>query len=42
MNTYPKNDEDKIHAKMTKYIHDENIIKYSIYCTHFWTEPMSS
>ena len=27
MNTYPKNDKDKIYAKMTKYIHVENIIK---------------
>ena len=42
MNTYPKSDKDKIYAKMTKCIHEENIIKYSMYCTHFRTEMMSS
>ena len=42
MNTCPKNDKDKIYAKGTKYIHVENIIKYSMYCTHFRTETMSS
>ena len=42
MNTCPKNDKDKIYAKGTKYIHVENIIKYSMYCTHFRTEMMSS
>ena len=26
---------------MTKYIHVENIMKYSMYCTHFRTEMMS-
>ena len=30
MNTYPKNDNDKLYTKMTKYTHVENIIKYSI------------
>ena len=38
----PKKDKDKIYAKGTKYIHVENIIKYSMYCTHFRTETMSS
>ena len=42
MNTYPKYDKDKIYAKGTKYIHKEIIIKYSMYCTHFRTEMMSS
>ena len=42
MNTYPKNDKDKIYAKMTKYIHIETIIKYSMYYTHLRTETMSS
>ena len=27
MNTYPKNDKDKIYAKMTKYIHVEKYYK---------------
>ena len=42
MNTCPKNDKDKICAKMNKYINVENIIQYSMYCTHFRTETMSS
>ena len=42
MNTCPKNDKDKIYAKMTKYIHVENIIKYLMYCAHFRTEMMST
>ena len=42
MNTCPKMTKDKIYAKGTRYIHVENIIKSSMYGTHFRTEIMSS
>ena len=42
MNTCPKSDKHKIYAKGNKYLHVENIIKYSVYRTHFRTETMSS
>ena len=42
MNTCPKNDKDKLYAKGTKYIHVENIIKYSMYFTHFRAKMMPS
>ena len=38
----PKKDEDNIYANIYSYIHKENIMKYSIYCTHCRTEMMSS
>ena len=36
------NDEDNKYANITSYIHKENMMKYSIYCTKCRTEMMSS
>ena len=41
MNKYQKNDKDNIYANMTSYIHEENIMKYSMYSTHFRAETKS-
>ena len=37
-----KNDEGNKYANITSYIHRENIMKYSIFCTNCKTEMMSS
>ena len=39
MNTYPKNDKDKIYSKMTKYIHAENIQCILLISGKKWCHP---